>query len=72
MSDYLFWGTVGLGAIFIICLIAAIPSALENERQFIANCTARGGIPSMYETVIGKTSQSERLCIKKENVVELR
>ena len=43
----------------------------ENEGIWAAKCEQAGGVPSKYHTMVGKTSHSERLCIKKENVVEV-
>jgi len=43
----------------------------EYEGIWAAKCEQAGGVPSKYSTMIGKTSHSERLCIKKENVVEV-
>lgn len=43
----------------------------ENEGIWAAKCEQAGGMPSKYRTMVGKTSHSERLCIKKENVVEV-
>ena len=43
----------------------------EYEAVWAAKCEQAGGIASKYSTMVGKTSHSERLCIKKENVVEM-
>jgi len=43
----------------------------EYEAVWAAKCEQAGGIASKYSTMIGKTTHSERLCIKKENVVEM-
>jgi hypothetical protein len=43
----------------------------ENESAWAAKCEQAGGIASKYSTMVGKTTHSERLCIKKENVVEV-
>ena len=43
----------------------------EQEGVWAAKCEQAGGMPSKYHTMVGKTSHSERLCIKKENVVEV-
>lgn len=43
----------------------------EYEGIWAAKCEQAGGVPSKYSTMVGKTSHSERLCIKKENVVEV-
>lgn len=43
----------------------------EYEGIWAAKCEHAGGVPSKYETMVGKTHHSERLCIKKENVVEV-
>jgi hypothetical protein len=44
---------------------------MEQENKFTQECIAKGGVPSKYSTMAGKTSRSERLCIKKENIVEV-
>ena len=49
----------------------AIPNSLAYEKNFIDKCTGLGGVPSKYETMIGKTHHSERLCIKSENIVTI-
>lgn len=70
--EYFLWTLTALTIIFLVfVLTVGIPSSIENERQFVAACTEAGGVPSKYETMAGKTSQSERLCIKKENIVEI-
>jgi hypothetical protein len=43
----------------------------EYEGVWAAKCEQAGGIASKYSTMVGKTTHSERLCIKKENVVEV-
>ncbi len=43
----------------------------EHEAVWAAKCEQAGGIASKYSTMVGKTTHSERLCIKKENVVEM-
>ena len=43
----------------------------EYEAVWAAKCEQAGGIASKYFTMVGKTTYSERLCIKKENVVEV-
>lgn len=71
--DYLFWTLTALSIMFVVWVLAvALPASIENERQFVAACTQAGGAPSKYETMVGKTSHSERLCIKKENIVEVK
>jgi hypothetical protein len=71
-EDYLFWFiTIGTVLFLIGLIFIAVPMSIQNEREFVAACTAKGGVPSKYETMVGKTSQSERLCIKKDNIVEL-
>ena len=71
-EDHVFWLFMGPLIVFLIWLfVVGIPYALENERQFVEACTQAGGVPSTYNTMIGKTSVSERLCIKKENIVEV-
>lgn len=70
--DYLFWTLTALSIMFVVWVLAvALPDSIEYERQFVAACTQAGGVPSKYETMVGKTSHSERLCIKKENIVEV-
>lgn len=70
--DYLFWTLTALSIMFIVWVLAvALPASLKYERQFVAACTQAGGVPSKYKTMVGKTSHSERLCIKKENIVEV-
>lgn len=70
--DYLFWTLTALSIMFVVWVLAvALPDSIEYERQFVAACTQAGGVPSKYETMVGKTSHSERLCIKKENIVEI-
>lgn len=71
-EDHVFWLFMGPLIVFLIWLfVVGIPYALENERQFVEACTQAGGVPSKYETMIGKTNYSERLCIKKDNIVEV-
>jgi len=71
-EDYVFWLFMGPFIVFMIWLFGVgIPYAIENERQFVEACTQAGGVPSKYETMIGKTNYSERLCIKKDNIVEV-
>ena len=71
-EDHVFWLFMGPLIVFLIWLfVVGIPYALENKRQFVEACTQAGGVPSKYETMVGKTSVSERLCIKKENIVEI-
>ena len=71
-EDHVFWLFMGPLIVFLIWLfVVGLPYALENERQFVEACTQAGGVPSKYETMIGKTNYSERLCIKKDNIVEI-
>lgn len=64
------------GMIIFLCmsLVALIflglPLACKNESDFMEACIQAGGVPSKYSTMGGKAS--ERLCIKKENIVELK
>ena len=70
--EYFIWGVIiVLMAILVWVFAVGLPMSLENERQFAEACTQAGGVPSKYETMVGKTSVSERLCIKKENIVEI-
>jgi len=70
--EYFLIGLLAVLAMFIVWVFAVgLPASLEYERQFVAACTQAGGVPSKYETMVGKTSHSERLCIKKENIVEV-
>lgn len=70
--DYLFWTLTALSIMFVVWVLAvALPDSIAYERQFVEACTQAGGVPSKYETMVGKTSHSERLCIKKENIVEV-
>ena len=43
----------------------------KKDAVWTTKCEQAGGVASKYETMVGKTSHSERLCIKKENVVEV-
>ena len=70
--EYFLIGILAVLVMFTVWVFAVgIPASLENERQFVEACTQAGGVPSKYETMVGKTSHSERLCIKKENIVEV-
>lgn len=70
--EYFLIGLLAVLAMFIVWVFAiGLPISIEHERQFVAACTQAGGVPSKYETMVGKTSHSERLCIKKENIVEI-
>jgi len=60
-----------LVAFLAFIFFVALPNSIDYERQFVEACTQAGGVPSKYETMVGKTSHSERLCIKKENIVEV-
>ena len=52
-------------------LFVLIPQQAAEEEKFTLECLQNGGVPSRFETRTGKNSQSERLCIKKESVVEI-
>ena len=67
----MFWVTT-LVCVLLVggCLYLAVLSA-EQESIWAAKCEQVGGVPSKYHTMIGKTSHDERLCIKKENVMEV-
>ena len=70
--EYFIWGVIiVLMAILVWVFAVGLPMSLENKRRFVEACTQAGGVPSNYNTMIGKTSVSERLCIKKENIVEI-
>ena len=70
--EYFLWTLTALSIMFVVVVFAVgLPASIEYERQFVAACTQAGGVPSKYETMVGKTSHSERLCIKKENIVEI-
>lgn len=70
--EYFLWTLMALVIMFLVwAFTIELPNSLENERQFVEACTQAGGVPSKYETMVGKTSHSERLCIKKENIVEV-
>jgi len=70
--EYFLWTLMALVSMLLVWALAvALPNSLEYERQFVEACTQAGGVPSKYETMVGKTSHSERLCIKKENIVEV-
>ena len=70
--EYFLWALTALSIMFVVVVFAVgLPASKEYERQFVAACTQAGGVPSKYETMVGKTSHSERLCIKKENIVEI-
>ena len=70
--EYVLWFVTGLCILFVIWVASVgLPCSIEAERQFVEACTQAGGVPSKYETMVGKTSHSERLCIKKENIVEV-
>lgn len=56
--------------LFLVVFIA-FPTSLANEKTFVEKCTKSGGVPSKYETMIGKNTYSERLCIKSENIVTI-
>jgi|688.fasta_scaffold07589_19 hypothetical protein len=56
-------------AVFLMALLFL--STLEDENRFTQVCIAKGGVPSKYSTMVAKTSRSERLCIKKDNVIEV-
>ena len=43
----------------------------KQESIWATKCEQAGGVPSRYSRMVGKVHQSERLCIKKENVVEV-
>jgi hypothetical protein len=43
----------------------------EQESIWATKCEMIGGVPSKYRTMVGKTSHEERLCIKKENILEV-
>jgi len=64
--------------VFVVTTVLIIGGGLylaglsaEYEGIWAAKCEQAGGVPSKYSTMVGKTSHSERLCIKKENVVEV-
>ena len=60
-----------VSVVFLSVVLSLIPGPLEQENRFMQECIAKGGVPSKYSTMVGKTSCSERLCIKKENVIEV-
>ena len=76
MSDDTFM-MVMFGCLVVICLIllgGGLYLAFVSEEQeglWAAKCEQAGGVPSKYHTMVGKVSHDERLCIKKENVVEV-
>ncbi len=69
--EYVLWGATIVSVIFLVVLLSLIPATMEQENKFTQECIAKGGVPSKYSTMAGKTSRSERLCIKKENIVEV-
>lgn len=70
--EYFLIGLLAVLVMFTVWVFAVrLPASIEYERQFVEACTQAGGVPSKYEATIGKTSYGERLCIKKENIVEV-
>jgi hypothetical protein len=71
LIEYALWGITIASVVFLLAVLSLIPGTLEQENRFTQECIAKGGVPSKYSTMVGKTSRSERLCIKKENIVEM-
>jgi len=71
LIEHFLCGITIVSIIFLLVFLPLIPGTLEQENKFIQECIAKGGAPSKYSTMVGKTSRSERLCIKKENVIEV-
>jgi len=69
--DYFFYAIISIAVSAIIFLITLIPCAMEKEQLFISDCISKGGVPSKYSTMVGKSSQYERLCIKKDTIIEM-
>jgi hypothetical protein len=58
-----------VAVVFLVILLSL--GMADDENRFAQECIAKGGVPSKYSTMIGNTSRSERLCIKKDNVIEV-
>jgi hypothetical protein len=69
--EYALWGITIVSVVFLVVLLSLIPATMEQENKFTQECIAKGGVPSRYSTMAGKTSRSERLCIKEESIVEM-
>jgi hypothetical protein len=70
LIEYFLCGITIVSIIFLLVFLPLIP-AEEQEAIFMQECIAKGGVPSKYSTMVGKTSRSEHLCIKKESIVEV-
>jgi hypothetical protein len=70
LIEHFLCGITIVSIIFLLVFLPLIP-AEEQETIFMQECITKGGVPSKYSTMVGKTSRSERLCIKKDNIVEV-
>jgi hypothetical protein len=71
LIEHFLCGITIVSIIFLLVLLSVLPVTEEQENRFMQECIAKGGVPSKYSTMVGKTSRSERLCIKKESIVEV-
>lgn len=69
MLAVLFGSLISVGIIAIVLVIDT--PRREAAALWDYKCEESGGIPSKYETTVNKTHHSERLCIKRESVVEI-
>jgi len=72
-SEYGFVWTLGLFCVgALIAFIVTGITNCENGSKWAAKCEQAGGIASEYRVLRGKVSESERLCIKREQVIEVQ
>lgn len=44
----------------------------KQEETWATKCEQAGGVPSKYHVLFNRGSQGERICIKKESVIEVK
>lgn len=66
--DKFFWGCVLVAAAGIM---AAVIWSDKQSEIFEEKCKAAGGLPSKYQTTVGKTQHSERVCFHPSAIINV-
>lgn len=63
-----------LGGTFLLIGLAVYHDLTVNvptHQAWVNQCEQNGGVPSRYQVMHGKTTDTEYLCIKSESIVEV-
>jgi hypothetical protein len=59
--------------IVIVCAILYDTTVnVPKHREWVEKCRENGGLPSKYQVMHGKTTDTEYLCIKPESIIEVK